>query len=98
MGAVATCAPHEKLSKGSCNSFLSKLWNSEVPYRRSQSDSGSRPGLRCFNNPPGDYFSLSDYGGHWIQGCEGRLVGCRQCHPARTPTFATTDKSPRCSN
>jgi len=63
-----------------------------------QSESESRAGLRCFNNPPGDYFSLSDYRGHWIQGCEGRLVGCRQCHPARTPTFATTDKSPRCSN
>jgi hypothetical protein len=55
MGAISTRAPHEKLKEGTGNSFLSRLWNSEVFDRyRAERCRITHSGLGCFDNPLGN--------------------------------------------
>jgi hypothetical protein len=55
MGAITTCAPHEKLKEGTGNSFLRGLWNPEVFDRyRAERRRITGPSSGCFD------YSLSD--------------------------------------
>ena len=79
MGAVTICAPHEKLREGSGNSFLSKLRNSEVFYRRrAERVRIAETGLRCFNNSSGNHFSYRIIAVTQFEDAKGAFIGCRE--------------------
>ena len=79
MGAVAACTPHERLREGSRNSFLRRLWNSEVLYRcRAKRVGIAEAGLRGFNNPSGNNLSYRIIAVIQFEDAKGAFISRRE--------------------